>query len=246
MAGNGWSNQVTSLIIIEEGTGFSGLFFYSPTVGPGNLVTSIAANSGTDPYGNEYLAGVASYNSADDTTADLDNATLSFTSEFSDVGPSYSGGTLASYPLGATIDSGTTAANKTDSQIQLVAQGTVNEAFITAKQQYGTYPGNAPIVGSILQNDDSGDNSAPKFVHTGLYTATVSGAAGQALFTHGASFTPTFGLFTPLAHFSQGNWDSTFGTDGFTATQAQIVGYLPGGGFVGNGNPVTFYAMLMA
>jgi hypothetical protein len=57
MAGNGWSNNIVSVIIIEEGTGFTGLFFYSPTVGAGNLVGSWAANAGTDPYGNPYPAG---------------------------------------------------------------------------------------------------------------------------------------------------------------------------------------------
>ena len=55
-----WSNQVTSLIILTEAsTGFSGLFGYSPTPGAGNLVFSVAAGSGTDPYGNAYPAGVS-------------------------------------------------------------------------------------------------------------------------------------------------------------------------------------------
>lgn len=57
MAGNGWSNQVVSVIIIVDGTGFTGLFFYSPTIGTGNLVGSWTANAGTDPFGNPYPAG---------------------------------------------------------------------------------------------------------------------------------------------------------------------------------------------
>ena len=58
-----WTNQVTSLIILtEQTTGFSGLFGYSPSAGAGNLVLSIAAVNGTDPYGNAYSAGVTSYN----------------------------------------------------------------------------------------------------------------------------------------------------------------------------------------
>lgn len=59
MAGNGWSNQVVSVIIIEEGTGFTGLFFYSPTIGPGTLIGSWAAEAGTDPYGNTYPQGIS-------------------------------------------------------------------------------------------------------------------------------------------------------------------------------------------
>jgi hypothetical protein len=246
MAGNGWSNQITTLIIIEAGTGFTGIFLYDPAPGTGNLVESIAASAGIDPYGNTYAAGFASYNNTDHTTADLVNGTLSFTSQFSDTGPSYSGGTLASYPLGATIDSGTTGATTLSSQIQLIAQSTTNEAFITARQQYGAFPGNAPIVGSILQNDDTGDNTSPKFVHTGFYTGTVSGATGQVKIPHAATFTPTFALFTPVAHFSQGNWDSTFGTNGLTTTQAQLQAYVPGGAFVGSGTAVEFFAMFMA
>jgi hypothetical protein len=58
----GWSNQVVSLIILTEAaTGFSGLFGYSPTPGAGNLILSVAAAAGTDPYGNAYQAGVTSY-----------------------------------------------------------------------------------------------------------------------------------------------------------------------------------------
>lgn len=38
-----------------------GVFVYSPAPGAGNLIASISANPGTDPYGNRFLAGVASY-----------------------------------------------------------------------------------------------------------------------------------------------------------------------------------------
>jgi hypothetical protein len=39
----------------------SGLFFYSGTPANGNLIISIARSSGTDAFGNAYLAGVVSY-----------------------------------------------------------------------------------------------------------------------------------------------------------------------------------------
>ena len=55
----GTSPLRTSLIILQEAAaGFSGIFGYSPTVGAGNLIFSIAAVAGTDPYGNPYPAGL--------------------------------------------------------------------------------------------------------------------------------------------------------------------------------------------
>lgn len=48
------------VVIFGTGPGV-GLFVYSPTPGFNNLVASIAAAAGTDPYGNPYLAGIATY-----------------------------------------------------------------------------------------------------------------------------------------------------------------------------------------
>ena len=57
-----WSNTSQfALVIISAGGGFQGLFVYSPAPGPGNLIASIAASAGTDPYGNPYQAGITSY-----------------------------------------------------------------------------------------------------------------------------------------------------------------------------------------
>ena len=57
----GWNNQAVSLIILTEAaTGFSGMFGYSPAVGLGSLIFSIAAASGVDNYGNSYPQGVSS------------------------------------------------------------------------------------------------------------------------------------------------------------------------------------------
>jgi hypothetical protein len=69
MAGS-WSNTATNLIVlIEQISGYSGIFGYSPTVGAGNLVLSITAAAGTDPYGNPYRAGVTTYGTADNITS---------------------------------------------------------------------------------------------------------------------------------------------------------------------------------
>lgn len=62
MAGSSWTNQIVSLIILSAGTsGFSGFFTYSPAPGAGNLTGSVSAAAGTDPFGNHYVAGSASY-----------------------------------------------------------------------------------------------------------------------------------------------------------------------------------------
>jgi hypothetical protein len=64
MAGSAWTNQLLNLLILSAGqTGFSGMFVYSPAPGAGNLTSSVAAVSGTDPYGNHYLPGEATYGS---------------------------------------------------------------------------------------------------------------------------------------------------------------------------------------
>ncbi len=69
MAGS-WSNTATNLIVlIEQISGYSGIFGYSPTVGAGNLVLSITAAAGTDPYGNPYRAGVTTYGTANNITS---------------------------------------------------------------------------------------------------------------------------------------------------------------------------------
>jgi hypothetical protein len=55
-----WSNAAQSLIVlIEEVTGYSGIFGYSPAPGTGTLVFSLAAAAGTDPYGNAYPQGLS-------------------------------------------------------------------------------------------------------------------------------------------------------------------------------------------
>ena len=53
------SFQGTNFVINSAGT-----FFYSPSEAAGNLVASSAAVAGIDPFGNNYLAGQASYGAA--------------------------------------------------------------------------------------------------------------------------------------------------------------------------------------
>jgi hypothetical protein len=50
--------NVTAQKVVIVGSTSSGLFVYSPSAGPGNLVASIAGIAGVDPYGNAYPAGI--------------------------------------------------------------------------------------------------------------------------------------------------------------------------------------------
>jgi hypothetical protein len=56
----GFSGRLVSLVVIGGGAG-SGLFVYNGAPALGNLIASIASSSGTDQYGNAYLAGETSY-----------------------------------------------------------------------------------------------------------------------------------------------------------------------------------------
>jgi len=54
-----WSNQTVSLIVLTEATsGFTGIFLYAGAPTQGNLVGSWSVTAGTDPYGNDYPAGL--------------------------------------------------------------------------------------------------------------------------------------------------------------------------------------------
>ena len=57
----GWATNIFPLLIVVSGPPFTGLFIYSPGPGAGNLIASITAQAGTDPYGNHYAAGISSY-----------------------------------------------------------------------------------------------------------------------------------------------------------------------------------------
>jgi hypothetical protein len=54
----GFNNPVDTQIIVIEATPGTGLFFYSPSAGFGNLVASFTAFGGTDKYGNPYDPGL--------------------------------------------------------------------------------------------------------------------------------------------------------------------------------------------
>lgn len=58
MSNNGWSNQTGRRLVLVVGSVYSGIFFYDPTIGGGNLIMSIVPAAGQDPYGNVYAQGM--------------------------------------------------------------------------------------------------------------------------------------------------------------------------------------------
>jgi hypothetical protein len=116
--GNGsWSNDASNLIIlIEDITGYSGLFGYSPAPGAGTLVFSITANAGTDPYGNAYAAGITLYGPEGTINLDGTSATWNDTVNGSGIQISVGGGAVLeefepSTVAGVTWDHGAVGAS---------------------------------------------------------------------------------------------------------------------------------------
>ena len=112
--GSPWTNQAVSLIILtEQATGFSGLFGYSPVVGAGNLIFSVSAAAGIDPYGNSYPQGVSSDVGAVTTTALTTNSVtvnsgplLFYTSEHAG-GTVFTAGQSGNWTVPANVTSAT-------------------------------------------------------------------------------------------------------------------------------------------
>ena len=103
-------------------------------------------------------------------------------------------------------------------------------AYATINAQGGQYQ---PVV------SDSGNVPADgSIINVQRYSAVVAG--GKVTFTHNAAFTPAGAVLGPHGNFSQYNWDDTFGTNGFSSTQARFVPYFPNGTTPGNGLTVTF------
>jgi len=73
-----WGGNQVTLLIIDASGAFTGLFVYSPVPGPGNLIFSIAAAAGTDPYGNAYLPTATSYIPSTGQTLQINGAGIQF------------------------------------------------------------------------------------------------------------------------------------------------------------------------
>jgi hypothetical protein len=196
MGDSPWSNQAIALIILtEEATGFSGLFGYSPTVGKDNLVFSVAAAGGTDPYGNVYYADVCTYASWSNGTA---GAVSQLADGFIQLGsgtqiPTALGANLAGVGGALAVNSGGTAAADHQSAVTLESQSasSVTHGLIAlgaGQVQCGT-------AGAMTWNDNNGTLGVTGAgVFTGslsasTITATAGTLSGGTLAIGGATFT---------------------------------------------------------
>ncbi len=98
-----WSDQAISLLVLDEETGgWSGIFGYSPAPGAGNLVFSLAAAAGTDPYGNTYPAGLST--TAGNSTIEGDDYLLNSSGAFFYNGKPAAGNLIASIAAASGTD----------------------------------------------------------------------------------------------------------------------------------------------
>ncbi len=114
MGTGSWSNNATNLIVLVESiSGYSGIFGYSPAPGAGNLVFSVTAAAGTDPYGNDYLSGVATYSGSSFAALEAGNAFFGITADGYPtaglIGLSGTDGVFVSSPTNTLPDAATTA-----------------------------------------------------------------------------------------------------------------------------------------
>lgn len=170
-------------------------------------------------------------------TIQIDGTSVSF---FNRVNPPYGQASIggSSSTTGASLGMHSGATNNTDdvAEIQVVsANGMGGEAAIVGFQR--------GLFGSVANFDEINNFN---MLHAGIYSATIAGGLGMATFSHNCDFTPLGGVVGPFTHFSQGNWNNSFGVNGFTSTQAQFTFYSPTGAALTNGTVPTFFAIFFA
>lgn len=92
------------------------------------------------------------------------------------------------------------------------------------------------VQGSMVQSDQHSTNN---LIHAGSYSGTTD-AAGHLIFNHGCAFTPTGAVATGLAPAVGLFPNLTFGTDGFTGTQANLSCIVANTGAAYANQPVMF------
>lgn len=120
---------------VFEGTNFienqDGLFFYDGTPAAGNLIASIAPASGSDSFGNGYVAGIAAYNGG--LTVQLSDGTLQlypFTGT-----PHTSGQVFAGSTGHLTFNSPTETSTDSESQMVLASKAAIGSGVPSGSQQ---------------------------------------------------------------------------------------------------------------
>jgi hypothetical protein len=148
----------------------SGAFFYSGSPAAGNMVASVAPEAGTDAYGNNYLAGAASYGST------FASAVI--------------GGAVLLYD-GSQADGWTqTAQIETSSEGDLIL--VANRHVSTSNNTLDDGSGNMTVSGS--QSVDGSTSTSTEGLPNGTISGTSGGASAGTAHTHGpGSFAVTDG-----------------------------------------------------
>jgi len=217
--GSGWNNdQIALLVLNAQATGYSGLFVYSPSPGPGNLIGSWAAAAGIDPYGNSYPAGL----SVD--LGVLEGVAIAATTMTLDPGPFLLYGNI-----NQTVTVFTTTGTFTPP-----GNGTVNVGFYGAGAAGTAHAGGGG--GEFANDTDTVTGSTP-------YTITLDSTSTRATFNtktitaHSATSATGASGSTNAVHYNGGNGSTT----GFAGGGGGAGGGGPGGngsaGLGGSGGP---------
>lgn len=225
----GWNNQVVNLIILtEQTTGFSGIFGYSPVIGAGNLIFSVSATAGVDPYGNPYPAGL--YATQGEFSGVLNAASIGNTSI---IGSTFENGTITDTAITFDSSGGTLLVYATTATVQSYTSGsgdwTAPAGVTSVKAECWAGGGGSSVYG----NGGGGGEYAAEYtvaVTAGNMYAYSVGAAGQAgvyggaSATNGGSTTFTGDTLTVTAN---GGKSGANGSSGGTGSSNSV--HFPGG-----------------
>jgi len=155
----GSTNIVRANKVIVSGPG-EGVFSYNPSAGAGNLIaTAGIAQAGTDPYGNNYLQGTATYG-AGFATALIGGALLFYT-----------GSLAAGWTFVAQLET-----DPGGDLFLVTAGGTLT---MTAAGNV-SISGNLTVSGTFAASGDTGTPTINSTSTNGLANGTISGTSGAA------------------------------------------------------------------
>lgn len=151
-----------------------GYFLYSPVGGLGNLVFSACQTSGTDQFGNAFVAGIASYGSGH--VSRISAGQLAFSTP----GLTTTDGTLSDFGGTAQWFSSKVGAADTAAGIILQAKNESNDGLFPeivtiARVQMQDPVGNPGVILSVDPNSPNADES----IHNYAFAANFSQAAGR-------------------------------------------------------------------
>lgn len=225
---NSWTNNGISELTIPTNattgeritinTGQDGAILIYNTAG--QLIGAISPAGGTGADGTPYIGGFDSIFPPTGQQAVLDGSILRFESPA--IPALVNQPSVFSPPVSTISSLQINSGNLTGENASglILASGTVGgpklaNIFLEQEEAGGTVIG-----GTALQNDDNtGNGTAPKFVHTGLFSITTD-VNGDAVFDHGAAFTPTLGWLVGVQGAGNPFYQYAWFSNPFTSTTA--------------------------